>query len=43
MADNRHFKKNQKSPYLSNSLTHCHELLQSDAYWPFGVDCTDSF
>jgi len=33
MADGRHFEKKEieKSPYLSNGLIDCHEILYDDA------------
>jgi len=32
MADGRHFEKSKKSPYISNSWTDRHEIMNGDAY-----------
>ena len=38
MADDRHFEKTVKSPYLCNRLTDFDKIWYSDAYWPLTAD-----
>jgi len=35
MADGCHFGNIEKSSYLSNGSTDCHETVHNNAHWPF--------